>query len=163
MKTVVSNTGPLIALASVQKIDILRELFQTVFVPAQVHEEILAGGARLGGLPAYTRADWLIVADLRQPLDPLLYSVLDQGEASVIHLARELEVPQVLIDERKGRKVARDIYGLEVMGTARLLVEAKRANLLANVCDVLEDMRGKGYWIHEDIVNAAARAAGERP
>jgi len=36
----------------------------------------------------------------------------------------------VLIAERKARKVARDIYGLRPIGTARLLVEAKKKNLL---------------------------------
>jgi predicted nucleic acid-binding protein len=67
----------------------------------------------------------------------------------------------VLIDERKGRKIARSIYGLNVVGTARILVEAKHRGILLHVGDTLTKMRDAGYWIHEEIVAAAKKAAGE--
>ncbi len=52
------------------------------------------------------------------PLDPLLKSRLNEGEAAVIQLAQALSIDQVLIDERKGRKIARDIYGLRTLWTS---------------------------------------------
>jgi predicted nucleic acid-binding protein len=52
--------------------------------------------------------------------------LLDVGEAAVIGLALEEKATIVLIDERKARKVARDIYGLQPIGTTRILVEAKK-------------------------------------
>jgi predicted nucleic acid-binding protein len=67
----------------------------------------------------------------------------------------------VLIDERKARKIARSIYGLDVIGSARLLVEAKRHGVLDSVATTLQAMRAQGYWIHDAIVQYALREAGE--
>ena len=107
-KQIVTNTGPLIALAGIDALEILRNLFEEVIVPAAANEEILAGGARYIGLPSYKRAKWFQVREPSQSLDPLLDSVLDRGEGCVIQLARESGTDFVLIDEKKGRKVARE-------------------------------------------------------
>jgi predicted nucleic acid-binding protein len=156
----VTNTGPLIALASIDRLDILRTLFTSVHIPQAVYDEMVEGGETRAGLEAYRQADWIVV-ELAGPLDPLLGSVLDQGEAAVIALARSLGADTVLIDERKARRVARDIYGLRVMGSARLLVEAKRHGVLDSVATALQAMRAQGYWIHDAIVQYALREAGE--
>jgi predicted nucleic acid-binding protein len=60
------------------------------------------------------------------PVEPLLGTLLDKGEAPVIHLPREKGADFVLIDERRARKIARKIYGIRVVGSARILVEAKQ-------------------------------------
>lgn len=93
--------------------------------------------------------------------EELLESLLDIGEAAVISHAREQKASLVLIDERKARKVARDIYGLQPIGTARILVEAKKKNLLPDIASQFQKLRQEGYWIHEGIVQAALREAGE--
>lgn len=160
-RQIVCNTGPLIALAIVNHLQILQSLFQEVFIPEAVHKEILQGGASSAGLSAYGKVGWVNVRPLTRPLDPLLGSILDFGEASVIQLAQQLGVKTVLIDERKARRVARNVYGLQVIGTARVLVEAKRDGLLRTVKGILLQMRDGGYWIHEDIVKFALREAGE--
>ena len=155
------NTGPLIALSMIDRIDILRHLFELVVVPEAVHKEILEGGATNAGLSNYIKAKWLKVMTLSNPVDPLLRTSLDDGEAAVIGLARELNAKLVLVDERKARKIARTIYGLHVIGSSRVLVEAKRRGLLDNVGDALQAMRGGGYWIGNSIVDVALKQAGE--
>jgi len=156
----VTNTGPLIALTSLNRLDILLSLFTSVHVPQAVHDEMVQGGGAQTGLEAYRQADWIIVAPA-VPVDPLLSTILDQEEAAVIALARSLGADMVLIDERKARKIARNIYRLPGMGSARVLVEAKRHGLLDNVAAALRAMRDQGYWIHEAIVHYALREAGE--
>ena len=66
-----------------------------------------------------------------------------------------------MIDERKGRKIAREIYQLRVIVTARILVEAKRHGLLDNVQDVITQMTGNGHRIHDTIVAHILKEAGE--
>jgi predicted nucleic acid-binding protein len=130
-------------------------LFQTV------QKEIEQGGMKGSGLEGFRRAHWIRVVPLQQQSDELLESLLDIGEAAVIRLAREQKAALVLIDERKARKVARDIYGLQPIGTARILVEAKRKNLLPEITSPFQKLRQEGYWIHDSIVQAALREAGE--
>jgi predicted nucleic acid-binding protein len=94
-------------------------------------------------------------------LDPLLQTVLDYGEASVIQLAREMKADYVLIDERKGRKIAREIFSLKVIGTARILVEAKRKGIIDSVGDALNQMRDSGYRLHDNIIRYALKESKE--
>ena len=98
---------------------------------------------------------------LQKPSDALLESLLDVGEAAVISLAREQQSVVVLIDERKARKVARDVYGLQPIGRARILVEAKKRKLLPDIAPLFQELRQEGYWIHAAIVETALREAGE--
>lgn len=159
---IVSNTGPLVALAVIDRLDLLNCLFDEVIVPEAVHFELLEGGAKQAGVVAYRQAHWIERKKITEPQDPLLGSVLDTGEASVIQLARERNIDRVLIDERKGRQIAREIYGLQVIGSARVLVEAKRQGYLDNVEEAIIAMRQHGYWLHENIVNVILKKAGER-
>ncbi|HVT18236.1 MAG TPA: DUF3368 domain-containing protein [Thermoanaerobaculia bacterium] len=45
-----------------------------------------------------------------------------------------------MIDERRARRIAAQVYGLAVKGTAGILVEAKRAGIVSKVRPLLEDM-----------------------
>ena len=158
----ICNTGPLVALSMVNRIDLLQHLFELVAVPEEVHKEILEGGTTSAGLANYRKAKWIKVVKPSNPLDPLLKTSLDVGEAAVIGLAREISVNIVIVDERKARKIARTIYGLNVIGSARVIVEAKKHGLLNNVGAALQSMRDGGYWIGDSIVDIALQQAGEK-
>jgi len=110
---IICNSGPLIALGILARLDILKSPFDEVLVPEAVQKEIELGGIKLSGLEDFRRADWIRIVPLKTKRDELLESLLDIGEAAVISLAREQKASLVLIDERKARKVARDIYGLQ--------------------------------------------------
>lgn len=157
----ICNTGPIIALSMIDRIDILRHLFELVAVPEEVHKEILEGGATNKGLANYQKAQWIKVITLSNAVDPLLKTSLDSGEAAVIGLARESNTNLILVDERKARKIARAVYGLHAIGSARVLVEAKRHGLLDSVGASLQAMRDNGYWISDSIIAAALKQAGE--
>jgi len=88
----ICNTGPIVALSMIDRIDILRHLFEFIAVPETVHKEILEGGATNAGLANYRKVKWIKVITLSNPVDPLLRTSLDAGEAAVIGLARELSL-----------------------------------------------------------------------
>lgn len=157
---IVSNTGPIIGLALIGRLDLLRSLFSTVLIPAEVRSELSASPNKAR---RFTIPSWITTKKIRNIQDPLLSVVLDGGEAAVIHLARHIGADEVLMDERKGRKVAHTVYGLKVVGTAGILIRAKQIGLIDNVGDLLKEMKRMGYWIHEDIIKAAVKSAGETP
>jgi predicted nucleic acid-binding protein len=161
MSSIVCNTGPIIALTGIRKLDIMKSLYDKVYLPEAVNQEIIKGGKFLTGLDEYMKIDWLHIVALKETADPLLTNVLDNGESAVIQVAREKGIASILMDERKGRRIAREIYGLKVMGTARLLIDAKRANILTNVEELFLQMRNNGYWIHDDIIEAALKEVNE--
>lgn len=77
--------------------------------------------------------------------DPLLKSLLNQGEAETIALALQSSASLVLMDERRGRKTARDIYGLKLIGSGRHLTEAKKAGFIPEVRPLIDLIRTHGY------------------
>jgi predicted nucleic acid-binding protein len=144
------------------RLDILNGLFSAVSIPEAVHKEIVEGGKNNLGLAHYRKAHWIKAINVTNPIDPLLKTTLDQGEAEVIELARQIDANFVLIDERKARKIARNIYGLRVIGPARILVEAKKHKLIDNVKDAIQNMRTGGYFIAGSIVAEILKQAGEQ-
>ena len=91
----------------------------------------------------------------------MLRSELGQGEAEVIALAQEVQAERVLIDERKGRRIAAMVYGLKVTGTGGILLAAKQAGLVSAVRPLLEGMKQNGYFLADGLVAAICHAAGE--
>lgn len=157
----ICNTGPIIALSLLNRIRILQNLFRSVGVPREVHSEILEGGTTQAGVMTYQKAKWIKVIDISNPVDPLLATSLDFGEAAVISLANEIKADFVVIDEKKGRKIARNVYGIKVVGTARILVEAKRSGLIENVGNEILTLRELGYYIGDSVMEIALKKAGE--
>lgn len=109
----------------------------------------------------FANAPWIRVIDLTDPPDPLLETLLDQGEAETIELTLQSSASLVLMDERKGRNIARDIYGLAVIGTGRLLTEAELTGLIPAVSPLIDQIRAHGYWLSDKIVAEIRRQAGE--
>ena len=137
MTLLVSNIGPLIALSAIDALDLLPRLYGRVVIPEEVRKELSAAPHGIMRFPFSETTEWLEVQKLSAPVDPLLATVLDTGEAAVIQLAIHLPAEAVLIDERKGRKVARSVYQLKVIGTVRVLVDAKQKGLLSSVGSAL--------------------------
>lgn len=123
---------------------------------------MLAGGEFGPGVAAFGAASWIEVGEAAPGPDPILAQLVGAGEAEVIQLARIAGADAVLIDDAKARRVARDAYGLTVIGTVRVLLESRRAGLVDRVGPILTEMRAGGYWIAEGIVERALLEAAER-
>lgn len=92
---------------------------------------------------------------------PLLKNSLDPGEASVIQLAVNKGVSTVCIDEAVGRRIAR-LSGLQVTGSLGILIKAKRNGAPVILKDVVAQMRAKGIWLSDSLVQKAYELAGEQ-
>jgi predicted nucleic acid-binding protein len=158
---VVADSGPLIALAGADGLELLHLLYQRVVMPTAVRQEIAAPPPNRPGAAAVLNAHWLEVIGPVGPPDPFIVGALDSGEAAVIALARTLPGAVVLMDERRGRRVASTAYGLEVVGTVGILVRAKKEGLIASVAPLVARIVANGYFLSEKLVAAALVAAGE--
>lgn len=101
------------------------------------------------------------MVSLPAPPDAFLASQLDAGEAAVVTLARQRPGAEVLMDERRGRRVAEQVYGLRIVGTGGLLLRAKMSGLIPAVTPLLTAMQRNGYHLSERLIHAVCHAAGE--
>ncbi|MBK8537783.1 MAG: DUF3368 domain-containing protein [Candidatus Competibacteraceae bacterium] len=158
-KRTVINAGPLVALSLLERLDLLPALFREFWIPAPVYAEVIIAGLGRPGAADLSAPQW--AAHIRQgpEPDPLLVAELDPGEASVIALARTLLPCTVIIDERRGRRIAHQIYGLPVKGTAGLLAEARRRGLVGDLRPMLYQLKAAGYFLADSVIDAACEAA----
>ncbi len=152
---VVSDTSPILNLAATNKLYLLRDLYGDIVIPTAVEQELVRNGIQLE--PSWTR----VVAAEGQNEVAALRDQLDPGEAEAIVVADELNAGLLLVDEKRGRRIAID-RGLEVTGLLGVLAEAKARNLILRCQPVLEEMiRVAGFWIGDDLKTRYLRGLGE--
>lgn len=109
LERAVINAGPLVALALLDQLDLLRALFTECWVPQTVFNEVAAAGIGKPGAQSLQGAAWQARVRVAPIPDPLLVMELDAGEAEVISLARQLSPCLAIIDERRGRRIAQHV------------------------------------------------------
>lgn len=158
---VVCNTTPLIGLATIQKIDLLKVMFGELFIAQAVYDETVAGGKRGTAKREISEATWITIVQVQDRLAvDVLLDELDLGEAETIVLARELHADWVVMDERKGRRKLTQL-GLNKIGTLGLLLRAKQLDLIPSLRADVEHLRQQGFSISQAVVDAVLRQAGE--
>lgn len=155
-----ADASPLIGLARIGRLELLRAMYGSVVIPAAVAAELAMDSGRPGAraLGAARDDGLLAVHDLEIPARP--HWPLDAGEAAAIHLAEHIGASFLLIDERRGREFARR-RGLPVVGSAGILLAAKRRGLLASVTDEIDKLAAIGYRLAPRLVDEVRRLADE--
>ncbi|MEY2976191.1 MAG: hypothetical protein RLZZ435_328 [Cyanobacteriota bacterium] len=90
-----------------------------------------------------------------------LSNELDIGEAEAIVLAVETQAKQVLIDERRGRLVAKRL-DLNYIGILGILVEAKHNGLISEFKPLLNRLMNEvGFWVSESLYKRVLQLVNE--
>ena len=157
---VISDASP-IALARVNGLLWLQQLFTEVVVTDVVLAEVLTGRYPDTEAPIEQAlaAGWLqvVVVDSSEPALP----DLDEGEAASIRLALSSGEPVLLlIDERAGRAVAQEL-GLTVAGTAAVIGLARQRGLIASARDVFAALHASDFRMAPAVIQAVLDRCGE--
>lgn len=89
---VVSDTSPITSLLKINRIDLLRQLFETVLIPPAVERELLMFHQEL---PRFIHMESALDSTTLARLRPLL----DEGEAEAIALAKRRRPDWLLMDD----------------------------------------------------------------
>lgn len=149
---IVADAGPLIGLAIAGRVEILGALFEEVLIPQAVLEELQIEASRPGSfaLSKAKEEGWLSTEDVPEDTDMTqLAELLDRGEAEAIVLAQSRDA-RLLIDERKGRAVARR-RGVGVIGTGGVLLLAKREHVIDQIAPILDELASHGYRLSDEL------------
>ena len=159
---VVSDTTPLIGLASIHRFHLLSQLFPKLHIPQAVFDEVvIAGREERVGVNEVSTSTWIEIVAVQDRLAvEVLLDELDTGEAETIVLAREMGADWVLMDKRKGRRKL-DQLDLNKIGTVGILLKAKQAGLLPVIRPDIERLRLLGFSLSDAVVEAVLHQAGE--
>ena len=160
---VVSDASPLIGLASIGQLDLLKQLYEEIHIPEAVWREVVIDGVRQPGADEVKKADWIRRRDVsNRQLVLALKQNLDDGEAEAIALTVELKADLLIIDERLGRDTAKH-FGLNHIGLIGVLVEAKHKGSISEVKRYLDELRiVAGFRISDRLYKRVLIDEGER-
>jgi hypothetical protein len=160
MLKAVSNTSPLLYLYRIGGIEWLPRLFDEVWTPEAVKNELLAGKSKGYDVPDPDEYSWLSVVDPRST--PSEWLALDLGVGEIAAMALALENPDrvVLLDDMLARRTAQ-VAGLQVWGTLKVLLEAKSSGIIEQVESYVSKLSDSGMWISSEIRERILKLAGE--
>ncbi len=133
---IVSNASPLIYLAKIKKLILLKKIFKEITVPYEVYEEVVIEGKRGSFHDAFAvenakEEGWLKV---KEPIADselrILAQEIDYGEAAAITIAKKYCATLVLLDDASARTIAQS-SGLKVKGTIFVILTAYKKKIIS--------------------------------
>lgn len=156
--SVISDASPLISLTAVDRLDLLRELFGHVLIPAAVYDEVFGEPDR-GSCPEYIRLGKVT----RQETVRFLAMNLHPGESEAIALALEQRCSLIILDDKEARETAARL-DLKVIGTLGVLLLAKKRGVIKQVGPLIHQMmENVSFRIAPNVLRAALLQVDETP
>lgn len=158
---VIPNASPLISLGKIQKLDLLSIIYQRIWVPSAVWEEIKAGPDGPSLVQNLEQMANVTVVATPPPSDDLLNWNLGKGESSVIALALARPPAELILDDRAAARCA-NFHALKVRGTLGLLLLAKESGALQEIKSSLLALTENGFWISDALLKKVLLSAREK-
>lgn len=147
---VIADTSCLISLSTINRLELLKHVFNNIVITPEVDREF---GEQL--------PDWIVVEAVTDRQKQFLLELeVDAGEASAIALALEKIDPLLIIDEKKGRKVAQSL-SIHTLGTLGVLIKAKENGLIPLVKPEVEKLKQTGFRISDELIAKILQAVNE--
>ena len=145
--TAISNSTPLIVLAKINRLDLLKDYFGEIYIPEEVYDEVVRRGGNQAGSSEVASCNWIKVEPVknRMAVETLSLS-LDKGEAEAIVLSREKD-SLLIIDDGAGRKTA-ELLGVKITGTVGVLLLASMDGRL-DLRKTMDELKSVGFRLSE--------------
>ena len=171
---VVSNTAPIIYLASIEKLSVLKELYNKVYIPSEVWNELIRPLTLKQEVPPDIPSEikareegWLIVTDPEKEenieIALELTQELGHGESYAIALSIELSADLLLINDRKAKEIAEKMK-IKTKWIAEVLLDALEKRIIPHFKEFREILDGiieKGLWITKEQYTKVIENANE--
>ena len=157
--TIISDTTPIISLIKINRLDLLEKLFEEVLIPEAVYRELTTNALFENEAKIVKTSSFLKTSSVqnRKSLQLLqAVSGLDDGESEAIILADELKSDVLIMDERKGRKVAEKL-GIKITGTVGVLLQSYSENMISSVeiKTYLDQLKNSNIRLSESLIQKA--------
>ena len=146
---IVSDSTPLIHLAKISRISLLKNLFDEIIISKEIYKEIVEG-------KKYGKNEILIIQKLieekfiliKEPKSVVEIENLDKGEKECISLCKELNISNILIDEKEGFYISQlfDLTPIRTTSVLIIFLDKKIINL-KEYKELLKKLVDGGYFL----------------
>jgi len=154
IERVAVNASPLITLYRANLHPLLPQIFPEILVPEAVWDEVVScthDDPAAQGLPI---AVWArkTTATIRPEVEAWN---LGAGETALLSLAFADKRTVVIMDDRAARRCAQ-VFGIASIGTAGVVVLAKRRGFIPSIEQALRQLQAAGLWMSEALISQLA-------
>lgn len=154
----VADASALIALSACDSLRLLDALFGNVIVPEAVFFEVAGTNKpQSARLHSYLQGK---VRTVNMQNFVYLDAFADAGETQAMLLYKEVAADYLLIDDKRGRKVAK-INQIKTVGSLGVLLQAKRAGLIPQIAPLIEQITASPVFIGAGLIQTVLELAGE--
>jgi predicted nucleic acid-binding protein len=153
------NASPLILLARIGQLDLLKLAGGRILVLKQVQEEVAAKADPDIVMTSVASRAWLERGPVVVVPADIQLRNLGSGEAAVLSAARAASAMAVL-DDLQARQCAVEL-GVKHIGTLGLLLRARQLRVLPQVKPVVEALLKAGMYLSPGVVREVLKLAGE--
>ena len=159
---VVSDTSCISNLLLINQLDLLYNIYLKIIIPPAVYAEILKLEESGKDLGYFKSRKWILVEqNFVRNISLLPPKNIDPGEAEAIDLAISIKADRLLIDERKGNFLAKQL-GITTIGLLGILKIAKENNLITSVKELLDQLIENNFWLSNDLYNTVLKSVNEQ-
>ena len=139
-ETIIADASCLIVLQNIQELSLLQKLFGEISITEEVEKEF-----------GVVLPEWIKIKPVQNKIQQnTLNLILDEGESSSIALSLEIDDSLLIIDEKKGRRIAQELR-IKTIGTLGVILRAKEKSLIDSIENVLEKLENAGFWISPNL------------
>jgi predicted nucleic acid-binding protein len=152
---IIGDSSALVAMATMDRLDLLEKIFGKVYVPQAVYNEV-------------TTSHKAQSLKLKNFLDDKIVSIeldiskigLGQGELEAIALYKKMDADFLLIDDRRAKRFAK-LNGVNVIGALGVMILAKDGGFVKSIREDLEKLLESSLFISQSLVDRVLREVGE--
>lgn len=143
---IISDSTTLIILSNLKKFSYLTNLFEKIYIPKAVFDEI---SHKNFTLPTFIKVLHVKKDETYKSLNLLL----DKGESEAISLSLQQHLP-LIIDEKKGRKIALNL-GIKIIGLLGILYLNIKKDFITQqeAKEFLKNAKNDGYRISQKLID----------
>ncbi len=158
MKVVIADTGVIISLIHIGKLDLIENVFGEYYIANAVWVEL-----NNYDNPGFDRSKLAEIESKVRPIHSKNYlsMVMDYGEAESVVLYEEIKADYLLIDDSKARAIAESV-DINCIGTLGLLLKAKQKKLISELKPVFAEFLEVGRYFSKNLLNSILSQIGEQ-
>jgi predicted nucleic acid-binding protein len=159
---VISDTSCISNLLLIGQLDLLQKIYSQIIIPPAVYSEILELEKNGKDLNHFRSQKWILVEqNFPRKISSLPPKNIDPGEAEALDLAIYIKADRLLIDERKGSALAKQL-GITTIGLLGILKIAKENNLISSVKILLDQLIENNFWLSNELYKLVLKSVNEQ-
>ncbi len=152
---VIGDSSALVALAVVNQLELLEKLYDNLYIPQAVFDEVTQIGK-----PQSNKLRQFLQGKVKQVDLTLTHLGLGLGELEAITLYKKLDADVLLIDDNRAKKYA-SLNGVKVIGSLGILVKAKEKGHIERVKTFLDEIQKSEVYISQKLIEKVLEICGE--